>query len=245
MTRRHGLITVAGLALLAAAPAGAVNVTAHADATVRRTVLLGYSADGRPITAVETGDPDTRYKTLVVGCIHGNEPAGIAIANQLASTRPPAESDIWIVADLNPDGAAAGTRGNAHSVDLNRNFPAHWQRLVGTYYSGPRPLSEPETRIASRLIQRVRPVVSIWFHQHLDLVDDSSGNRALERRFARAAGLRIAPLAREPGSAVTWETHRFPHASAFVVELPAGILKPTAVTRLAGAVGIAASPTAP
>jgi protein MpaA len=241
MTRRHGLITVAALALLAAAPTGA----AHADATVRRTVLLGYSADGRPITAVETGDPDTRYKTLVVGCIHGNEPAGIAIAERLASTRPPAESDLWIVADLNPDGAAAGTRGNAHGVDLNRNFPSRWQRLSGIYYSGPRPLSERETRIAYRLIQHLRPAVSIWFHQHRDLVDDSSGNRALERRFAHAAGLGLAPLAREPGSAVTWETHRFPNASAFVVELPAGTLNPTAVKRLARAVGIAASPPAP
>jgi protein MpaA len=198
MTRLRGLIAVGVLALLASSPAGAVNATAHADATVRRTVLLGYSVDGRPITAIEAGDPDTGYKTLVVGCIHGNEPAGIAIADRLASTRLPAESDLWIVANLNPDGVAAGTRGNANSVDLNRNFPSRWQRLTGTYYSGPRPLSEPETRIAYRLIERVRPAVSIWFHQHLDLVDDSTGNRALERRFARPAGLRLAPLAREP-----------------------------------------------
>jgi protein MpaA len=243
MTRRR-FVAVGALALLAAPHAGAVDAAVHADPTVRRTFLLGFSVDGRPITAVEAGDPDTPDITLVVGCIHGNEPAGIAIAQRLASTRPPAESDIWIVADLNPDGVAAGTRGNARAVDLNRNFPWRWQRLSGTYYSGPRPLSEPETRIASRLIQRVRPVVSIWFHQHLDLVDDSSGNRSLERRFARAAGLRLDPLAREPGSAVTWETHRFPHASAFVVELPPGALTPAAVARVARAVRLAATPPA-
>ena len=84
----------------------------------------------------------------------------------------------------------------------------------------------------------VRPAVSIWFHQHLDLVDDSTGNRALVRRFARAAGLRLAPLTREPGGAVTWETHRFPHASSFVVELPAGTLAPAAVAHLARAVSV-------
>jgi protein MpaA len=240
MTLRHRLIVLSVLALAAAAHAQAVNARAGADATIRHTFLLGRSIDGRAITAVETGDPDTQNKTLVVGCIHGNERAGIAIAKRLISTGLPAETDLWIITNLNPDGAAAGTRGNANGVDLNRNFPWQWQRLSGTYYSGPRPLSEPETRIAYRLIERVRPSVSIWFHQHLDLVDDSSGNRSLERRFARAAGLRLAPLTREPGSAVTWETHRFPHASSFVVELPAGALAPHAVARFARAVRITA-----
>jgi succinylglutamate desuccinylase len=236
MTLRHGLITVGVLAFLVAAYAGVIDATAHTDATVRRTVLLGRSVDGRAIIAIETGDPDTQRKTLVVGCIHGNERAGITIAERLATTPPPAETDIWIVVDLNPDGAAAGTRGNAHSVDLNRNFPTRWQKLSGAYYSGSRPLSEPETLIAYRLITQVRPAVSIWFHQHLNLVDDSSGSRVLEQRFARAARLRLAPLAREPGSAVTWETRRFPHASSSVVELPAGSLTTAAVARLARAV---------
>ena len=212
---------------------GAVTATASADATVRRTVLLGRSLDGRPIVAIETGDPDAPRKTLVVGCIHGNECAGIAIADRLVSTRPPSDADIWIVPDLNPDGAAAGTRANAHGIDLNRNFPWRWQR---SDVSGSRPLSEPETRIAYRLVQHVRPTVTIWFHQHLDLVDDSTGNLALERRFAHAAGLRLRPLPREPGSAVTWESHGFPQATSFVVELPPGALPAAAVARLARAV---------
>ncbi|HZT90514.1 MAG TPA: M14 family zinc carboxypeptidase [Gaiellaceae bacterium] len=238
--RRPGLILLCVLAAAAAAHAGAVGGDAGADPAIHRTFVLGRSVDGRVITAVETGDPDTPRKTLVVGCIHGDERAGIAIADRLIATAAPAETDLWIVADLNPDGAAAGTRGNARGVDLNRNFPWRWRRLTGVYDSGPRPLSEPEARIAYRLILRVRPAVSIWFHQHLDRVDDSTGSRALERRFAGAAGLRLAPLAREPGSAVTWETHQFPNASSFVVELPAGSLAPAAVTRLARAVLLAA-----
>ena len=240
MTVRRGLIVLSVLVAAAGTYGRVVNATAGADATVHRTFLLGRSLDGRRIIVVESGDPDTQHKTLVVGCIHGNECAGIAIAQRLISTRSPAETDIWIIGNLNPDGAAAGTRGNAHGVDLNRNFPWQWQRLAGTYYSGRGPLSEPETRIAYRLIEHVRPAVSIWFHQHLDLVDDSTGNRLLERGFAHAAGLRVASLPHEPGSAVTWETHRFPHASSFVVELPAGALMPAAVTRLASAVRLTA-----
>ena len=89
MTRRRGLIAVGVFALLASAPAGAVGSTAHADATVRRTVLLGYSVEGRPITAIEAGDPDTRYKTLVVGCVHGNEPvSGTSFSGRGRSPSP-------------------------------------------------------------------------------------------------------------------------------------------------------------
>src|SRR5205823_294228 len=134
---------------------------------------------------------------------------------------PPRELDLWIISDLNPDGAAAGTRVNAHGVDLNRNFPWRWQPLTGPYDSGPRPLSEPESRIAERLILQLQPAISIWFHQHLDVVDESGGSIAIERRFAAATGMRLARLPREPGSAVGWENHRFRAGTAFVVELPA------------------------
>jgi murein peptide amidase A len=215
------------------------------DVVGRRTVLLGRSSDGRPITAVETGDFDSPRKALVVGCIHGDECAGTAIAARLAHRMPPANTDLWIVPDANPDGRAAGTRGNAHAVDLNRNFPWRWQPLGGATDSGPGPLSERETRILYRLLRRLRPGLSIWFHQPLDLVDDASGNHAIERRFATAAGLRVEALPSEPGSAVTWETHCLPRGSAFVVELPAGRASGADVRRLTRAtlLAVASTPT--
>jgi protein MpaA len=199
-------------------------------------VPLGRSVSGRPVVAYEVGPPNAAKSVLVVGCIHGDEPAGIAIARALEHAQAPPGVDLWIVPDLNPDGVAAKTRQNAHRVDLNRNFPTHWRRQGGTFASGPRPLSEPESRIAYRLILRVRPEVAIWFHQHADLVDDSSGNLALERRFATIAGLPLAPLPRYGGSAVTWESARFPGTSPFVVELPAGSLTTASVHRYVRAV---------
>jgi protein MpaA len=186
--------------------------------------------------AIETGDFDAAGKTLVVGCIHGNETAGVAIADRLAHATPPRELDLWIIPSLNPDGVFSHTRANADGVDLNRNFPWHWRPLEGIYDSGPHPLSEPESRIAYRLITRVRPRLSIWFHQHLDVVDESGGNIVIERRFARLSGLRLSRLAREPGSVVGWENHRGTHTTAFVVELRAGLLGRGSVRRLAAAV---------
>src|SRR5438132_13084369 len=107
------LSVLVSLSVVAAAPA--------------RTVLLGRSWQGRPIRAVEVGDP-SGIRVLVVGCIHGNETGGIAIARAL-ERRSPRDLDLWIVPGLNPDGVAAGTRQNAHGVDLNRNFPWHWRPL--------------------------------------------------------------------------------------------------------------------
>ena len=221
--------------VLAAATAASLLAAGAAHAAVHRHVL-GHSVGGRPIVAYELGDPASPRTVLVVGCVHGNEPAGTAVTTALARLAPPAGVALWIVPTVNPDGQAAGTRGNAHGVDLNRNFPWRWQPLTGVYYSGAHSLSEPESRIVFALVRRLRPAISIWFHQHLDLVDVSGGDVALERRFAKLVGLRTAVLAREPGSIVTWENHAYPGESAFVVELPAGWLSRPSALRFARAV---------
>jgi len=111
------------------APRSAGPTRPAVDPLVRRTMVLGYSVRHRLIIAIQLGDPDSPRRALVVGCIHGSEPAGIAIATALARGSPPAQADLWIVPDLNPDGVAVGTRQNAHGVDLNRNFPVRWRPL--------------------------------------------------------------------------------------------------------------------
>jgi protein MpaA len=219
------------VAVLCAAPLLAAGSSA---AQPRQSILLGRSVDGRAITAVEVGDP-TGTTVLVVGCIHGNEPAGIAVARRLERLSPRG-IDLWIVPDLNPDGRAANTRGNAHGVDLNRNFPYRWRRLHGVYESGPRPLSEPEASVAYRLILRIQPTVSIWFHQHLDLVWASGGKASVERRFARISGLPYHRLPSLAGSAIDWQNHRLPGTTAFAAELPAGPASAAAIARYVRAV---------
>jgi protein MpaA len=222
------LIAVAALAGL---PSG------RADELPALRELVGRSAGGRPIYAYLLGPPGAR-PVLVVGCTDGDEPAGTGIVAALRRLEPPIGVDLWLIPTINPDGQAAGTTGNAHGVDLNRNFPYRWRHLGGSGHldSGPRPLSEPETRALHRFLLRVRPHLSIWFHQPLGLVDDSQGSRRLERTFGHLVGLPIRSLTDYPGSITNWENHHFPRSTAFVTELPPGRLSRARAMRYARAI---------
>jgi protein MpaA len=202
-------------------------------------LLLGRSVGHRPIRVQELGEPFAGHRVLIVGCIHGDERAGISVARRLDAMVPPRGIDLWVLDDLNPDGAAANTRQNARGVDLNRNFPYGW-RPAGQpgdqQYPGARPLSEPEARIAYGLILRLHPQITIFFHQPLGLVDESGGDARVEHRFAQLTGLPLRRLTRYPGSAVGWQNHRLPASTAFVVELPAGRVTPPNTARLAHAI---------
>jgi len=204
--------------------------------------LIGRSVRGRPIYAYLLGPPGGRA-VVVVGCTDGDEPAGTAIVAALRRLQPPIGVDLWLIPTINPDGMVAGTTGNAHGVDLNRNFPYAWQHLGGSghFDSGPRPLSEPETRALHRFLLRLQPRLSIWFHQPLALVDDSQGSRRLERTFGRLVGLPVRRLTDYPGSITNWANHRFPGSTAFVTELPPGPLTRLGALRYARAI-LAISP---
>jgi len=195
------------------------------------TVTVGRSADGRPIRAVaRNGLGDARGGdgggplVLAFGCIHGDECAGIGALRHADRGRPPLGDGLVLVPNLNPDGRAAGTRTNANGVDLNRNFAAGWEPIGvpgDPEYSGPRPFSEPETRIARRLIRALRPDVTIWFHQEAQrLVRAWGPSVAVARRYAHLSG---EPFVRMPwlaGTAPNWQNHSFAGTSSFVVELP-------------------------
>src|SRR5215213_9085966 len=206
---------------------------------------IGRSAQDRPIQAFRVGSPRARVKVLVVGQVHGNEPAGRAVVARLRGVRPPRGTAIWLVDDANPDGSAAGSRHNSNGVDLNRNFPYRWQPQDGVYESGSAPASEPETQVIQRFVETERPRVTLWYHQALRMVVKSTGDPVLERLYASRSGLARRSLPRYHGTAVSWQNHSFPGDSAFVVELPAGPLPAAGVRRHANAVLALARAVAP
>lgn len=176
---------------------------------------LGRSYEGRPIEAVHVRGAGPRI--LVFGCIHGDECEGIEVTRLLA--RSHSTADLWLVHQLNPDGYARRSRTNAHGVDLNRDFLAVTQR---------------ETRIARRLILRLRPDLTIWFHQPQAAVRAWGPSRAVARRYARLAGVPYRSWEWPPGSASRWQNGI--GQLSFVVELGSGELENAVAQRHANAV---------
>jgi protein MpaA len=192
--------------------------------------VAGRSGQGRQIRLLQYGDPAIHGEVLVFGCIHGDECEGRSLRPLTAITSfcPDWASDVYVVPNLNPDGATLGTRLNGRGVDLNRNFPAAW-KPIGTrgspQYSGPRAFSEREARLGARIVARLRPDVTIWFHQQhapRPLVRAWGGSVAAAASYAQLAKLPFRRMPWPAGTAPNWQNHRYPAASSFVVELPRG-----------------------
>ena len=225
--------------MVGAVALAALSLAAPGGGDVERYVeTIGRSTEGRPIRAIALGDREAARRILAVGCIHGNECAGIRATRLLARLTPPSGSVIWIVHQLNPDGARRGVRQNARGVDLNRNFRATWRAAGRPWdgeYPGPRPFSEPETRAIRRLVLRIRPHVTIWYHQPQRMVRAWGPSIRAARRYGARAGLRYRSIVWPRGTAARWQNTQFRRQRSFVVELAPGLLSARRAARHARA----------
>ena len=243
------LLAAMSLVVPGAFPPADARATSDGDAArILAVRVIGHSVKGRPIKAYRVGDPTAARKVVVIGAMHGDERAGEVVARALIARGAAVRANLWVVVDLNPDGAALGTRGNARGVDLNRNFPVDWRHQTGKYYSGPRPASEPETRAVMRFLGNIRPRFVISFHQPLAGVDTSYGkSRNLALRLAEGLGLPRKVFncnsgchgtmtqwfnRRQDGAALTVEYGWRVSAYQANVSGPAGVLRSVWATRL-------------
>ncbi len=187
------------------------------DAVTEKRVI-GRSVRGRPITAFRLGEPG-KPKIVLISTMHGDERATRQILWSLKDGKPIRGIDLWVVPTYNPDGIARHTRKNARGVDLNRNYPYRWTDLDGSYESGPRPRSEPETRAMMRFLRDIKPKRILSFHQPLNGVDTDTKNKKFARRVARKLHL---PAKRFDcggvchGTMTMWYNHRFKGAALTV-----------------------------
>ncbi len=124
---------------------------------IARAGSMGQSVLGRELWSIVISDnaanEEAEPEVRLVSTIHGNEPPGLEMLLYLVDylttnygvvpevTNLVDHYEIHIVPCLNPDGLVAGTRRNAHNMDLNRNFPVPDGSIGddGTY------AEEPET----------------------------------------------------------------------------------------------------
>ncbi|UJA21075.1 DUF2817 domain-containing protein [Thermoleophilia bacterium SCSIO 60948] len=204
-------------------------------------VTYGQSFAGRELRAVRLGDSAAKRSVLVVGSIHGDERQGERIVHRLRNGPDRFRADVWTIQASNPDGARANRRTNARGVDLNRNFPYRWRRAESPgsgYYQGPKPASEPETRALMRLVRRIEPALTIWYHQPWgQVLAPCGGSARKEHRYARIARMPVERCRGEAlrGTATSWQEHRDRRATAFVVELGSGRLGSAELARHARA----------
>lgn len=167
---------------------------------------VGTTVKGRPIRLRAFGNgPRT---VLFVGGIHGDEAEGAYTTTQLPAAFEAAgladSVTLWILEDANPDGRAAGTRGNANGVDVNRNFPAsNFDTTNPT--NGGSPLSQPESKTLFDTIGRLKPdlvmVAHAWAGRKFINFDGPA--RDIAMRFGAASGLEVedsSSFAPTPGS---------------------------------------------
>jgi murein peptide amidase A len=207
---------------------------------------IGRSVNGRPITAVERGTPGGTV-VLVIGVIHGDETAGVKIVEDLATAEVPPGIDLWLIESMNPDGQKAGTRANAHLVDLNRNFPYEWAPLGkpgDSEYGGSGPASEPETQAIVAFVTEIEPDIGIWYHQDLNRIAPGQPGRDADvrARYAELTGLPLLSITggTYTGVAATWQRNAIADGVAFIVELGPRLTKAEAAIHAAAVLDVAA-----
>lgn len=199
----------------------------------QQTISIGKSVNGVEITACRLigSKIDSNNALLVVGTVHGDEPDGKRVVDELMKQAVPADTEIWVLRDGNPDGAELVTRRNANGVDLNRNFPIKWVASdpMARTYSGPSPASEPETQALMNAVEQIKPTRIVVFHQPYAQIDCPPERTAeISDRLSQLTGYKSecipgeksgSPTNSYTGTFTIWVNSTFPQTTGVTFEL--------------------------
>ena len=161
------------------------------------SLLDFHSVMGRRIRVFVYGNEGPT--TLVIGGIHGDEPSGVALAEELikrlqSSSIKNLAGRIVVIPKANPDGFVAGTRVNARGIDLNRNFPTRDFKqgyFTRNCYPGAKAGSEPETRLIILMAEVFKPQLILAFHAELGCVNYDGPGVQIAKAISSENGLPV------------------------------------------------------
>ncbi len=199
----------------------------------QQNISIGESVEGKSIDACQLNgsNPEAENTLLVIGSIHGDEPDGKRVIDELVSTGAPANTNIWLIRDGNPDGSSLATRRNANEVDINRNFPINWVASdpMARTYSGPSSASEPETLALMAAVETIKPTRIVVFHQPYAQIDCPPERSAtISDRLSQLTGYKSecipgeksgSPTNTYTGTFTIWVNSTFPETTAVTFEL--------------------------
>ena len=178
--------------------------------------VIGRSQSNRAIKAYRAGEPG-KPVVVVMATMHGEEDFGQYVAYGLMEGKKIKGVDLWILPVVNPDGLAHDRRWVNGHVDLNRNFPYSWVKRAN---SGPKAVSERETKVIMDFLTKTKPRYIVSWHQPLYGVDtDKVKDLALSKRLAKNLKLPLKKLdcgGECHGTMTAWFNHTFDGAAVTV-----------------------------
>jgi tRNA A-37 threonylcarbamoyl transferase component Bud32 len=198
-----GLGVIVMIALLVVAKTGGGG-SAAIDPAAPSWETIGTSSQGRSVDMLTVGSGT--WRVLVIGGVYGDcysKDAAVAFASYVEANPDvvPAGTQLRIIPNVNPDGRAAWTRGNANAVDLNRNLPTqNWTKYLDsrdssakTCTGGSSPGSEPETQIIMRCLEDGVDLVINLYNPGSKIDFDGAGSGAsVAYRMSTASGLQVS-----------------------------------------------------
>ena len=164
--------------------AGVLSVPVAAEEKSSAFLLMKNTGMATSGQVIDSGLPGP--KLLVIGGIHGDEPAGMEAAKQISALKP-ATGKLVLIPVANRLAAEAGVRTPYFMQDLNRTFP------------GKQSGNDTQKLAASIMgvIERYRPAVVIDLHE-ADPVTDSGAKETADTLIlseeGRAAEIALAVL---------------------------------------------------
>ena len=164
--------------------------TGGPDAT-EKIDYYGASVNGDRLAAHVLGAGSNT--TLIVGGFHGDERSAVLLVDQFArylTSNPKLlnGSTVVLVPRANPDGCKAGTRVNAHDVDIELDFDTEREPdgIAARDSPLPQAVLEPEARAIVALIRKYHPAKIVSIHQPgFRLRWNGEGGRALAKEMEK------------------------------------------------------------